>query len=103
MPTDPRVEAVYQVLMEDCAAAGPAFGDGECSFCRENAEKAVAAADAAAEAAGWKLVPVEPTKEMVEVAPCKTLGHSRETGYFEEISGWRHILAAAPKIGGDDE
>lgn len=47
MTDDPRIEAVYQVLMEDCAEAGPAFGDGECSFCRKNAEKAVAAIDAA--------------------------------------------------------
>lgn len=66
---------------------------------------------------GWKLVPVEPTEDMVvegfESKPCKLFSEPAEWASFDEMSGcqqaahtarlcWAAMLAAAPTPGGGD-
>lgn len=80
----------------DDLLAAAADDDGESAkhaLC--DLERDVRALLRAASAAGWRMVPVEATEEMLRVA------HDKRFGLV--ALQWAAMLAAAPKVGGSDE
>lgn len=77
--TDTIPDAVIEAMAADCGCT----------------DAMVRYALRAAEAAGWVLVPVEPTEAMAAKAPEVCFGHG---DYGKDIGVWGRMLAARPKV-----
>jgi hypothetical protein len=90
---DDVVEAVRKLVPEPFNA-----GDDEGFFTSVVCDRAVSAAPQEQEQAGWRMVPVEPTDAMVDVAVRRMFAEKRYSAAWEDvfICCYRAMLEAAP-------
>jgi hypothetical protein len=91
-PAKDEAELVERVAVATCECGGNCFVMDGATWCSASNQDSVIATLAAIRAAGWAVVPVEPTEKMFDA------GHASSAHGHGIVALYRAMLAAAPGV-----